>query len=199
MIEDVRIRDATVEDGALLADLMIMAGDGIPLEVWTTLARPDERPIDVGRARARRPEGSFSYTNGWVAVVEGAVMGMAFGYRLADEPASPEQIARLPANVRPFVELEAVAPGSFYLNGLATFPGARRQGLGRTLLGAAFERAAAAGCPRVSLTMFEQNAPASALYRGFGFVEKARRPALVDPLHHHRGEVLLLEAPVGLQ
>ncbi len=196
MTGEVRIRTATAADGDPLADLMAIAGDGIPLEVWGALAGPGASAIAVGRARARRPEGSFSHANAWVAECDGAVLGMAFGYPLRDDAAAASDLARLPANVRPFVELEAYAPGSFYLNGLATFPEARRRGLGRRLLSEAFARAAVAGCPTVSLTMFEGNVAAAALYRRFGFAECGRRPALTDPRHHPRGDVLLLEAPL---
>ena len=198
MSDAVSIRNATVADAAALAALMNLAADGIPAEIWATLAAPGEDPMAVGRRRAARSEGTFSYRHAWIADRAGDVLGMAFGYPLEGQPATAAELAGLPANVRPFVALEAEAQGSFYLNGIATAVAARRSGVGRRLMAEAWRRARAEGSPAVTLGMFRHNAPAAAFYRGFGFVEIASRPPLADPVHRHRGDVVLLRAPVGV-
>ncbi len=192
----IAIRAAERADAPSLADLMVIAGDGIPLEVWRRHAMAGQHPLEIGVARAARDEGAFSFRNAWVATADGKVVGMAFGYQLEDAAPDPAQLAMLPPNVVPFAILEGRVRGSFYLNGLAVYPRWQRRGVGRLLLRAAFERARVAGCDRISLTMFAGNASAAALYAGFGFAEIARRLPLRDPAHRWRGDVVLLDAPV---
>jgi [ribosomal protein S18]-alanine N-acetyltransferase len=59
---------------------------------------------------------------------------------------------------------------------LAVTPAARRHGLGRRLLRAALERAAAQGAARMFLEVSAANGPARGLYETAGFSEVARRP-----------------------
>ena len=56
-----------------------------------------------------------------------------------------------------------------WLEDLFVEAGARRAGLGRTLVEAAFERARARGCRRIDLDVNEDNVNALALYRDMGF------------------------------
>jgi ribosomal-protein-alanine N-acetyltransferase len=60
---------------------------------------------------------------------------------------------------------------------VATAPEHRRKGLGATLIGALINRLGERGVSRITLDVAEDNAPARALYRGFGFTEDGRRPA----------------------
>ncbi len=53
---------------------------------------------------------------------------------------------------------------------------ARRTGLGRTLVGAAFESARARGCLRIALDVNEVNTDAIALYRAMGFETESKPP-----------------------
>jgi ribosomal-protein-alanine N-acetyltransferase len=59
---------------------------------------------------------------------------------------------------------------------VATAPEHRRKGLGATLIGALINRLGERGVSRITLDVAEDNAPARALYRGFGFTEDGRRP-----------------------
>ncbi len=56
-----------------------------------------------------------------------------------------------------------------WLEDLFVEAGARRAGLGRTLVEAAIERARARGCGRIDLDVNEDNSGALALYRDMGF------------------------------
>ena len=53
---------------------------------------------------------------------------------------------------------------------------ARRSGLGRALIEAAFERARARGCRRIDLDVNEDNPNALALYREMGFTTEPKPP-----------------------
>lgn len=59
---------------------------------------------------------------------------------------------------------------------LAVMPTGRRRGLGRALVTAAKEEAAAGGARAIFLEVSTANLPAQALYAGTGFVEVGRRP-----------------------
>lgn len=58
---------------------------------------------------------------------------------------------------------------------IATHAAARRCGLGRTLLAAVLDEAAAAGCTQALLEVAAGNTPAVALYEAFGFQPIGRR------------------------
>jgi [ribosomal protein S18]-alanine N-acetyltransferase len=73
-----------------------------------------------------------------------------------------------------FVLFDA-ADGESEILTLAVAPAARRTGLGRVLMQAAMNEAAAAGAQGMSLEVAVDNEPALALYRGLGFTEISRR------------------------
>lgn len=70
----------------------------------------------------------------------------------------------------------------------------RGRGLGRLLLGAALERADAAGLARVALTVRADNARAIALYEKAGFAHEGvgRRALLIDGVFHDRAAMARL-------
>ena len=65
---------------------------------------------------------------------------------------------------------------------MGVHPAARGRGLGRTLLRKIIELAQAEGFERVTLAVDARNAPAIAIYRGFGFEICNRREAMICPL-----------------
>ena len=84
---DPPFRPATPDDAAALADLVHFASQGLALYVWTGIAGANGDPWQVGRERARRETGSFSYRN--AVVVEdpaGEVAAALIGYALPDRP-----------------------------------------------------------------------------------------------------------------
>ena len=79
-------RAATREDAAAMAELVNFAGEGLPLYLWSKMATPGQDPWDVGRARAQRETGGFSYRNTIILEQDGQVVGCLIGYPLPDEP-----------------------------------------------------------------------------------------------------------------
>ncbi len=101
---DPLLRPALIEDAPVLAELVNYAGAGLPLHLWSKMAAPGESAWEVGRRRATRPEGGFSYRNATVALHRGECAGCLIGYPLPDEP---EPIGDdMPAMFVPLQELE---------------------------------------------------------------------------------------------
>ncbi|NIA68512.1 GNAT family N-acetyltransferase [Pelagibius litoralis] len=186
-------RAARRDDARAVAQLIEIAGEGIPSFLWSQNAEAGQAPLDVGTARAAREDGNFSYRNVVLARLGDAVAGMLLAYRLprpdaGDLAALPE----IPALLRPLVELEYQVPGSFYVNALAVFPQYRGRGIGRALLTTAEERARAAGCDSLSLQVFAENERARLFYLRHGYGVVDRRPIVAHPCYPYSTEVLLL-------
>jgi len=175
---------------------MDIAGHGLPAYVWSLSAKEGQEPIDVGTERAAREDGNFSYRNAVVAEEDGEVVAMVLGYRLP-EAGKGVDLDEVPEVLRPLLELELLAPGTLYVNGLATLPGYQGRGLGSRLLQAASALAAEAGCDEMSIQVFEQNEGALGLYERHGYRFVARRRAVPHPSYPYDGDVLLLTRKVA--
>ncbi|NHB75522.1 GNAT family N-acetyltransferase [Rhodobacter calidifons] len=172
------IRPAQASDADHLVRFINMAADDLPLHFWKKSVGPDGDPLALGRERAARETGSFSYRNAWLAEVEGAAAACLLGYPAAMEP---EPIAPdTPPLFVPLIELENLAPGSWYLNVLATYPAHRGRGLGSALLADAEEVARQAGRRSISLIAADTHQDALRLYRARGFAEVARRAVVKE-------------------
>jgi hypothetical protein len=79
-------RPATPGDAPALAELVNVAGEGLPVYLWSRMAEAGESAWDVGRRRAMRETGSFSYRNATVAERDGRVIAGLIGYPLPDRP-----------------------------------------------------------------------------------------------------------------
>ena len=77
-------RPAAKADASALAVLVDIAGEGLPAYLWSTLKAPGQSILEVGRERAARETGGFSYRNAIVAEVGGEVAACLVGYRLDD-------------------------------------------------------------------------------------------------------------------
>jgi ribosomal protein S18 acetylase RimI-like enzyme len=175
--------------------LVDIAGEGLPAYLWSTLKAPGQSILEVGRDRAAREEGGFSYRNAIVAEVGGEVAACLVGYRL-DDPYDLGGLEQIPPLVRPLVMLEAKAPGSWYVNVLATFPEFRRRGLGMALLRLAEEKASEAGAPALSVIVAGENEPAARLYKAAGYQTRAAEPIFAYPGCQHGGDWVLMVKPL---
>lgn len=169
-----KLRSAHKEDAPALALLIDIAGEGLPTWLWARSAADGQSPHEVGALRAAREEGSFSYRNAWAAEHDGRIAGMLLGYRQPDLYEAGD-LTQFPEPIRPLIELEAQAPGSWYVNALAVFPEFRRQGIATRLLTKADALALVSGAATLSVIVAEENERALALYRRSGFAPAARR------------------------
>jgi ribosomal protein S18 acetylase RimI-like enzyme len=176
---DITIRPATPEDADALAQLINFAGEGMPFNYWESIAEEGETPWDVGRRRAQREEGGFSYKNATIAELDGEAAACLIGYAIPGEP-EPIDYDSMSAVAVPLQELENLSPGSWYVNVLAAFPEHRGKGLGTKLLEVAQERGADARCSEMSIIVSDANEGARRLYERCGYRTRARRELVRD-------------------
>lgn len=188
------IRKARASDAAHLVRFINMAADDLPLHFWKKSVGPDGNPLAYGMERAARETGSFSYHNAWLAEVDGNVAACLLGYPAEDEPSpiDPET----PAIFVPLLELEALAPGSWYLNVLATYDTHRGKGLGSALLAQAEDITRQSGRTTISLIAADTHRDALRLYASKGFREIARRPVVKGDWQVDASEWILFTKPV---
>ena len=183
-------RYATPADAAAMADLVHFASEGLALYLWTKIAPPGVDPWSIGRERAEREAGGFSYRNTVVAEADGRVAAALIGYPLADTP--EPMPADLPSIVVPLEELEQLVPGTWYVNVLAAYPEQRGKGWGAALLGVAERQARATARRGMSIIVADSNTGARRLYERCGYRELARRPMVKDGWRHPGTHFVLL-------
>ncbi|MEM8816462.1 MAG: GNAT family N-acetyltransferase [Pseudomonadota bacterium] len=171
-------RVATPDDATALTELVNMAGEGVPFHLWQGLAEEGQSAWDVGRARALRDEGGFSYRNAVVREENGRVVAALIGYPLAAEPVPVGDDTA--AMFVPLQELENMAPATWYVNVLATYPEHRGRGYGAALLAIADRIAADSRLRGLSIIVSDGNPGARRLYERSGYREIASRPMVKD-------------------
>ncbi|WP_170293935.1 GNAT family N-acetyltransferase [Paracoccus limosus] len=189
-----QIRKARASDAPHLVRFINMAADDLPLHFWRKTAGPEGDPWALGAERAARETGNFSYQNAWLAEIDGAVGACLLGYP-ADEPGPIDPDT--PPIFVPLLELEALAPGAWYLNVLATYDDFRGKGLGSALLAHAETVARAAGHASISLIAADTHRDALRLYAAKGYGEIARRPVVKDDWQVDANEWILFTKPVA--
>lgn len=187
------LRQARKEDASVLANLINIAGEGIPEYFWQMSACKNKSAMDIGVERASRDEGGFSYRNAVVASIGDRVAGMILMYPLSYPTESEiKQLEELPEVIRPMVKLEYMVPGTFYINALAVHEEWRNFGVGSELLAFAEARAKTTGFNVLSIQVFSQNIGAVSLYKRHGYVESGRLPVLSHPCPPFYNEDILL-------
>lgn len=166
------LRRLEPRDADIVARLNDMASHGLVLTVWEGMREAGESVWDVGRrrtlARMQRPELEMVVIDRGQGA-EAVMMGNPL-------PEAPQETDGVPEVFRVLVEMENLAPGSWYLNVLATLPEVRGQGHGGRLIACAEAFARAGGHRTLSLIASEANPAGLRLYRRHGFAEAARRP-----------------------
>lgn len=185
------IRPASKRDTLAIAELALMAGEGIPAYFWAQAQQPGEAIIAVGARNAQSESANFSYRNVQVALLDGRIAGMLLAYRLPSADAA-DDLGGYPEFIRPLIELEQCVPDSYYVNMLAAYPEYRGRGVGTTLMGRVDGLARASGCTSSSVEVFEENSGARRLYERLGYRVTEARPVVEHPSHPYRGRVLLL-------
>ncbi len=185
------IRDAEKADSGELSYLINLAGEGIPEYLWSRMVVGAGTPMAVGARRAAREDGNFSYRNARVCIENDALLGMILAYQQPD-PYEPGDLSDYPDVVRPLVALEAQAPGSWYINAMATYKKHRGKGVARRLIEDTEIMARSRGCDRLSLIVASENTSAKNLYDYLGFKDVDTRPVVPYPGCLHGGTWILM-------
>ncbi|MEX1034552.1 MAG: GNAT family N-acetyltransferase [Sneathiella sp.] len=191
MSENMTFRPATKSDAEHLARLVNFAGEGIPFYYWQKVAETGQNPWEIGKNRAGREEGSFSYRHTTVAEIDGQVAGCLVTYVLPENP-EPINYDEMPPIFIPIQELEDSAPSTQYVSVLAAYPEYRNLGVGSGLL----EIAEKEGAQRaMSIIVSDGNPNARRLYERVGYVVERQR-AMVKEDWNGEGEnwVLMIKA-----
>ena len=183
-------RLATAADADGLVDFVDFAGEGLASHIWARNVPEGESVRDVGRRRALREEGSFSYRNAVVADEGAGAIAALIGYALSDEP---EPIGPdFPPMFVPLQELENMACGTWYVNVIAAYPDHRGQGFGTRLIEIADRLSKEVGRRGLSLIVPDANEGARRLYARAGFREVASRPLVKEDWQNPGSAWLLL-------
>jgi ribosomal protein S18 acetylase RimI-like enzyme len=175
---DFLVRSGRREDAAVLAVLVNHAGEGLPLYLWGKMAGDGRDAWPIGRERAARGVGSFSYRNATVMDRNGQPVAALIGYEIPDAPGPIA--ADMPAMFVPLQELENLAPATWYVNVLAVLPEFRGSGLGTRLLSIAQDTAARLAKRGLSIIVSDANHGARRLYNHLGYKEISRRPMVKE-------------------
>ncbi|MEL7313153.1 MAG: GNAT family N-acetyltransferase [Pseudomonadota bacterium] len=193
------LRWARKSDANEMAELINFAGEGLPLYLWSSMNDGTRSDWEIGRERAQRDFGSFSYRNTVVSDRAGRAIAALIGYDLPSE-ADPSVYVDMPKMFVPLQELEDLALSTWYVNVLAAYPAYRGQGHGTQLLGVAKRIALDRGCTGLSIIVSDQNHGARRLYERFGFRETARRDIVKDDWEHNGNEwVLMIKREISHQ
>lgn len=162
-----------------MAELVNIAGEGMPLYLWTQMSGEGDSPWQIGQQRAQRDSGGFSYRNTVVREDSNSVVAALIGYPLQDQP-EPTNYNELPDMFVPLQQLEDLVPGTWYINVLATYAEHRGKGYGTGLLTVAERIAAQQKCKGLSLIVSDANTKARRLYTRCGYQEIATRSMVKD-------------------
>jgi GNAT superfamily N-acetyltransferase len=192
---EIIFRRAVPADAYALAELSIMAGDGMYEFLLEDLA-PREMLAGLMARTLKQESGGFSWRHCFVAEGPG-VIGMVNAYPAAwlrDEERDllPEDRVLVLDPIDQVQEWD-----SFLVNGIAVRPEHRRKGIGRRLMEWATGEAQAAGFARLSANVWADNEAARRLFERAGFglkmcVEVPRHPQL----RHEGGSLLMVQATV---
>ena len=187
-------RVATPADAGAMVDLVDFAGEGLPMYLWGRMAEDGQSARDVGLARARRESGGFSFSNTVLCQRGDEVVAALIGYRLDDDPEASDYDDMPPMFV-PLQQLEDLAPGTWYVNVLATYPEHRGKGYGAALMGVAERLARATDARGMSLIVADANVGARRLYKRLGYEERASRPMVKEGWQNPGQNWVLLVKP----
>ena len=190
------IRAARLDDARHLAFLINLAGENLPMVQWRQIAREGEDPLGIGALRASRTEGDFSFRNAQVAEIDGTPVGMVLSYRLPDpyDTGNPEDLSDV---IRPLVLLEAKAPGTWYINAIATYAEQQGRGVGSALMAHCETMAKNTGATHLSLIVASENTGAHALYLKLGYQDVSSLPLVTYPEGPTGGDWVLMTKPVA--
>jgi ribosomal protein S18 acetylase RimI-like enzyme len=186
-------RRATPADARAIAELIDVAGKGIPSLLWEDEAAEGETPLDVGTRLIGRSGYSLSFENAVVGEDGTRITSLLLG---CVDNTDATDLADAPEIVHPLIRLHRHAPRRWHVHALAVRPEYRRHELGTRLLRITDALAFDDGLTETSLTVAENNEGARRLYDREGYREVAREPVVPHSRLNVTGNWLLMTRPV---
>tara|TARA_R110001592_G_scaffold363402_1_gene688331 strand:+ start:39936 stop:40529 length:594 start_codon:yes stop_codon:yes gene_type:complete len=186
----IEFREAKREDCRTIAELYSISSEGVANYIWTKLAMPGEKILDVGERRYEREDAVLSYTNCTIVEVDGVIAGMMMAFPIVSgERATAEEVDDDPV-LAPYSRLEE--ENSYYICGVALYPEYRNRGLGHQFMALAKQQAILKGLSKLSLVVFENNKNATGIYKNLGYKEIKREKIIEHPMINHTGDAILM-------
>jgi ribosomal protein S18 acetylase RimI-like enzyme len=192
-MQDPIFRPASPADAYALAELSIMAGDGLYEFLLEEMA-PREMLAGLIARTMKQETSGFSWRHCFVADDKG-VVGMINAYPAAwlrDE--QKDILPREKVQILDPID-QAQDWESFLVNGIAVRPPYRRQGVGKRLMEWAIAQAGAAGFTRISANVWADNVAGRGLFEDQGFDLQARIQVAEHIGLSHVGGSLLMMRP----
>ncbi len=187
--EQWRLRPARAEDASIIADLIVLTGDTRPEFAATSEPPAGLAMKKVAAAHAR----SFAVRHAILVEYAGHPAGVMLGYRMSRRLEAMRK-ETLPSHLRPIADVEAVCPGSYYINTLAIFPEFQGLGLGSRLLDEAAPREAKSlNCRSLTLEVDLSNTHALNFYRRHGFHAVPEEPATFNGRCPDAKDIVLMQ------
>ena len=172
------IRAGRRDDAAQLAVLVDIASHGMASAMWREMSESGVPPAQIGRERATREVGGFSYRHAHIVELGGEIAGCSVSYWM--ERANSD-LSDVPPRVRELVELELQVPDHWYVNVLAVYPEYRGKGLGSQLLEHADSLGRDANSSGMAIIVASGNQGARRLYDRHGYRFLDQRQATPYP------------------
>lgn len=167
MDDKVIIREADADEAAQIAQLFLLAW---PVEEMAqSNGITAEMLLESVTAFAAREDTIYSYTNTYVAEIEGKTVGAMCGYDGADYKKLKQPIVDVIGQDSAFAYLQETEDGEYYLDSVGVLPEFRGRGIASRLFEAHFTRAAALGHKVAGLIVDVDKPKAEALYARLGF------------------------------
>lgn len=186
------IRRANKPDAAFLVPLVDRASEGLSSHIWGTLAEPGQSAESFGLERIQSEDAGISYTNAWIAEIEGRPLECVIAYQ---KPEVPEELdSEVFSLFKPLMVLEREAFATGYVYILSTVSQARGQGIGSSLLTFAERYRGPRG---MSLIVADNNIGARKLYERNGYKLCARQPMVKNGWESEGEDWLLMIKPAS--
>jgi len=190
MTAGIVFRPASPADAYALAELSILAGDGMYEFLLEEMA-PREMLAGLMARTMKQDAGGFSWRHCFVADDKG-VVGMINAFpsawlREEDRDILPQDRVQILDPIDQAQDWE-----SFLVNSVAVRPQHRRQGIGTRLLERAIEQARAGGFARLTANVWADNFAACAVFEKAGFDVQTRVEVPPHPGLAHIGGSLLM-------
>ena len=192
MISHLSFRPATPSDASDLVVLFDAASRRLVTWLWSLEAIPGQSFLEVGRKVIRDDSSSGGHFKNWqVALLNHQVVGGLCSFLITD-PDDAADLSKVPPTIMPFIELNEVGKGTYYVSVASVFPEYRGKGIGTFILDKAAELARSTQARYLSLIVESFNPDAKRLYDRYGFQELARRPFIPFPGCGDEGDLILM-------